>query len=112
VSDSATLSLLQGTVGLLVLRALQKGPAHGYAVSRFIRERTDGALTMEDAALYQALHRLEAKGWIEAEWGVSENNRRAKYYALTPAGRRQLRSEVSLWRRYAEAMLKVIDEPA
>ena len=67
---------------------------------------------MEDAALYQALHRLEAKGWIEAEWGVSENNRRAKYYALTAAGRRQLRSEVSLWRRYAEAMLKVIDEPA
>jgi transcriptional regulator len=112
VSDNSTLSLLQGTVGLLVLRALQKGPAHGYAISRFIRERTEGALTMEDAALYQALHRLEAKGWIEAEWGVSENNRRAKYYALTAAGRRQLRSEVSLWRRYAEAMLKVIDEPA
>jgi transcriptional regulator len=111
VSDT-TLSLLQGTVGLLVLRALQKGPAHGYAVSRYIRERTDGALTMEDAALYQALHRLEAKGWVESEWGVSENNRRAKYYALTAAGRRQLRSEVSLWRRYAEAMLKVIDEPA
>lgn len=112
MSDNSTLSLLQGTVGLLVLRALQKGPAHGYAISRFIRERTEGALTMEDAALYQALHRLEAKGWIEAEWGVSENNRRAKYYALTAAGRRQLRSEVSLWRRYAEAMLKVIDEPA
>lgn len=112
MSDNSTLSLLQGTVGLLVLRALQKGPAHGYAISRFVRERTEGALTMEDAALYQALHRLEAKGWIEAEWGVSENNRRAKYYALTAAGRRQLRSEVSLWRRYAEAMLKVIDEPA
>lgn len=111
MSDT-TLSLLQGTVGLLVLRALQKGPAHGYAVSRYIRDRTDGALTMEDAALYQALHRLEAKGWVESEWGVSENNRRAKYYALTAAGRRQLRSEVSLWRRYAEAMLKVIDEPA
>jgi transcriptional regulator len=112
VSDNSTLALLQGTVGLLVLRALQKGPAHGYAVSRWIRERTEGALTMEEAALYQALHRLEARGWIEAEWGVSENNRRAKYYALTAAGRRQLRSEVSLWRRYAEAMLKVIDEPA
>lgn len=112
MSDNSALSLLQGTVGLLVLRALQKGPAHGYAVSRWIRERTEGALTMEEAALYQALHRLEAKGWIEAEWGVSENNRRAKYYALTAAGRRQLCSEVSLWRRYAEAMLKVIDEPA
>lgn len=108
----ATLSLLQGTVGLLILRALQKGPAHGYAISSWIRDRTQGTFSMEDAALYQALHRLEAKGWIEAEWGLSDNNRRAKYYALTPTGRRQLRSEVSLWRRYAEAMLKVIDESA
>jgi DNA-binding PadR family transcriptional regulator len=64
---------------------------------------------MEDAALYQALHRLEARGWIAAEWGVSENNRRARYYALTPAGRRQLRNEVSNWRRYAAAVLKVIE---
>lgn len=111
MSDPA-LTLLQGTVGLLILRALQKGPAHGYAVSRWIRERTDGALAMEDAALYQALHRLEARGWIEAEWGLSDNNRRAKYYALTPAGRKQLRNEISTWRRYADAMLKVIDEPA
>lgn len=111
MSDPA-LTLLQGTVGLLILRALQKGPAHGYAVSRWIRERTDGALAMEDAALYQALHRLEARGWIEAEWGLSDNNRRAKYYALTPAGRKQLKSEISTWRRYAGAMLKVIDEPA
>ena len=105
----ATLSLLQGTVDLLVLRALQAGPAHGYAVSRWVRQRTDGVLSMEDAALYQALHRLEARGWIEAEWGLSENNRRAKYYALTPAGRRELRSEVSAWRKYAEAVFKVIE---
>ena len=105
-------SLHQGTVGLLILRALQKGPAHGYAITRWIHERTDGTLVMEDAALYQALHRLEAKGLVEAEWGLSENNRRAKYYALTPAGRRQLRSEVALWRRYADAMVKVIEEPA
>jgi PadR family transcriptional regulator, regulatory protein PadR len=111
MSQSA-LALLQGTVGLLILRALRKGPAHGYAISRWIHERTDGTLAMEDAALYQALHRLEAKGWIEAEWGVSDNNRRAKYYALTTEGRRQLRSEVSSWRRYAEAMLKVIEEKA
>ena len=84
----STLSLLQGTVGLLILRALQKGPAHGYAITRWMHERTDGMLAVEDAALYQALHRLEAKGWIEAEWGLSENNRRAKYYGLTarPAG--------------------------
>jgi len=110
VSHTPPLSLLQGTVDLLILRALQKGPAHGYAVSRWIRDRTDGMLAMEDAALYQALHRLEAREWIEAEWGLSENNRRAKYYALTAAGRRQLRSEVSLWKQYAAAMLKVIDE--
>ena len=110
MSHTPPLSLLQGTVDLLILRALQKGPAHGYAVSRWIRDRTDGMLAMEDAALYQALHRLEAREWIEAEWGVSENNRRAKYYALTSAGRRQLRSEVSLWKQYAAAMLKVIDE--
>ena len=71
------LTLLQGTVDLLVLRALQGGPAHGYAVSRWIRERTEGVLAMEDAALYQALHRLEARDWIAAEWGLSENNRRA-----------------------------------
>jgi PadR family transcriptional regulator, regulatory protein PadR len=109
--SQTTLSLLQGTVGLLILRALQAGPAHGYAISRWIRDRTEGALSMEDAALYQALHRLEAKGWIEAEWGISENNRRAKYYALTPVGTRQLRREASVWRRYAEAMIKVLAEP-
>lgn len=107
----STLSLLQGTVDLLILRVLQDGPAHGYAVSRWVRERTDGVLAMEDAALYQALHRLEAKGWIEAEWGVSENNRRAKYYSLTAKGRRQLKAEVATWKQYAAAMLRVI-EPA
>jgi PadR family transcriptional regulator, regulatory protein PadR len=106
-----TLSLLQGTVDLLVLRALQQGPAHGYAVSRWVRDRTEGVLSMEDAALYQALHRLEHKGWISSEWGLSENNRRAKYYALTAEGRRQLRTEISVWKRYAEAVFRVI-EPA
>lgn len=103
------MSLMQGTVDLLILRALQQAPAHGYAISRWVRERTEGVLSMEDAALYQALHRLEAKGWIEAEWGLSENNRRAKYYALTTAGRRQLRSEVSEWTRYAAAVFKAIE---
>ena len=107
----SSLSLIQGTVDLLVLRALQQGPVHGYAVSRWIRERTDAVISMEDAALYQALHRLEARGWVEAEWGVSENNRRAKYYSLTAAGRRQLRDEVATWQRYAAAMSRVI-EPA
>jgi PadR family transcriptional regulator, regulatory protein PadR len=103
------LTLLQGTVDLLILKALQQGPSHGYAVTRWVRDRTDGVIAMEDAALYQALHRLEAKGWIASEWGLSENNRRAKYYALTPAGRRQLLSEVVLWKRYAEAVFKVIE---
>jgi PadR family transcriptional regulator PadR len=106
------LSLLQGTVGLLILRALQTGPAHGYAISRWVRDRTEGAFTMEDAALYQALHRLEERGLIEAEWGMSENNRRAKYYALTAAGRRELRTEISLWKQYTAALLKVLEEPA
>ena len=71
-------ALLQGTVDLLILRALQSGPSHGYSVSRWVRDRTDGVLTIEDAALYQALHRLEARRWIDAEWGVSDNNRRAR----------------------------------
>ena len=106
-----SLSLIQGTVDLLVLRALQDGAAHGYAVSRWIRERTDAVISMEDAALYQALHRLESRGWVVAEWGVSENNRRAKFYGLTTSGRRQLRDEVSTWQRYAAAMSRVI-EPA
>ena len=106
-----SLDLLQGTVDILVLQALAWGPMHGYAVSRWIRQRTDDVLAVEDAALYQALHRLERKGMIESEWGVSENNRRAKYYQLTPAGRRQLRTETATWRRYAEAVFKVI-EPA
>jgi len=104
-----TLSLLQGTVDLLILRALQAGPAHGYSVSRWVRDRTEGVLAIEDAALYQALHRLEARGWIEAEWGLSDNNRRAKYYSLTADGRRELRAEVTTWKRYAEAMFKALD---
>jgi PadR family transcriptional regulator PadR len=108
----SSLALLQGTVDLLILQALRHGPSHGYTVSRWIRERTDGVLATEDAALYQALHRLEARALIDSEWGLSENNRRAKYYSLTPAGRRHLRSEVSTWRRYADAMFKVISEPA
>jgi transcriptional regulator len=103
------LTLLQGTVDLLVLRALQAGPSHGYAVSRWVRERTDGVLTIEDAALYQGLHRLEARQWIGAEWGLSDNNRRAKYYSLSSLGREQLRAETTTWKRYAAAMVKILD---
>jgi len=105
------MDLLQGTLDVLVLRTLAWGPMHGYAVSRWIRQRTDGELEIEDAPLYKALHRLERSGCVSAEWGVSENNRRARYYALTTAGRRQLAAEESAWRRYAAAVFKVL-EPA
>ena len=102
-------SLLQGTVDVLILKTLQHSPLHGYAVSRLIRERTGGVVGLDDAALYQALHRLASKAWVEAEWGLSENNRRAKYYWVTPKGREQLRAETAAWRRYATAVLSVLD---
>lgn len=103
-----SLSLVQGTLDILILQTLSWGPMHGYAVSRWIGDRTDGVIAVEDAALYQALHRMERKGWIEAEWGLSENNRRAKYYHLTRAGHRQLRKETATWRRYSEAVERVL----
>jgi len=106
-----SLDLLQGTLDVLVLRTLVWGEMHGYAVSRWIRQRTDGVIEIEDAPLYKALHRLERAGCIEANWGVSENNRRARFYKLTPIGRRKLRDEEQAWRRYAEAVFKVL-EPA
>ncbi|MEX2283911.1 MAG: PadR family transcriptional regulator [Gemmatimonadota bacterium] len=105
----AGLELVKGTLDVLILKTLSWGPLHGYAVSRWIRQCTDGVLTVEDAALYQALHRLERRKWIEAEWGWSENNRRAKYYQLTAQGRKQLRQEASTWRKYAQAVFQVLD---
>lgn len=105
---SDQLTLLQGTVDLLILRTLALGPNHGYAVSTLIRQRTEGTLALEDAALYQALHRLERHALVSAEWGLSENNRRAKYYSLTARGREHLRRETSKWERYAEAVFKVL----
>ncbi|MFN8572076.1 MAG: PadR family transcriptional regulator [Gemmatimonadaceae bacterium] len=103
------LDLLQGTLKVLILKTLAWQPMHGYGVSRWIRERTDDVLNVEDAALYQALHRLERHGLIEAEWGLSENNRRARFYSLTAEGRKALRSEAAIWRRYAEAVFKVLE---
>ncbi len=102
------LALLQGTLDLLILQTLSFGPSHGYAVSTLIRQRTDGTLAVEDAALYQALHRLEHQRLVSAEWGLSENNRKAKYYRLTPRGRTQLRAESAKWERYAKAVFKVL----
>src|SRR5688500_10526896 len=93
-----SLDLMQGTVAVLILKTLSWGAMHGYDISRSIRQRSDGALGLEDAALYQALHRLERKGWVTADWGLSENNRRAKFYQLTPDGRSALQAEVSTWR--------------
>jgi transcriptional regulator len=103
------LPLVQGTLDLLVLRTLASGPVHGYGIATRVEERTGGDLAIEDAALYQALHRLERQGLVEAEWGPSENNRRARYYALTPAGRGRLRDETANWRRYARAVEAVLE---
>ena len=98
------LDLLQGTLDVLVLKTLSWRPTHGYAVSRAIRERSSGTLLVEDAALYQSLHRLERQELLESEWGLSENNRRAKFYAITPAGRARLREQTAAWRRYVVAV--------
>jgi PadR family transcriptional regulator, regulatory protein PadR len=107
------MELMKGTLDAMVLKTLTWGPMHGYGVTRWIREQSGGALSVEDAAMYQALHRLEDRGWVEAEWGLSENNRKAKYYALTEAGREQLRSEVNTIRRYVRALFQVLEaEPA
>ena len=106
-----SLALMQGTVDVLILKTLAWTPMHGYGISVWLKERTDGELLVEDAALYQALHRLERKGWVESEWGVSDMNRRAKFYSITRTGRAQLKSETAAIKRYVNAMYKVL-EPA
>lgn len=103
------MSLLQGTLDVLVLKAVAGGPRHGYGVADWIRRTTDGTLDIEDGALYTSLHRMQQRGWLEAEWGVSDSNRRAKYYSLTRAGRAELRKASGDWTRYAEAVFKVLD---
>ncbi len=99
----------KGTLDLMILKALSAGQSHGYGLAKWIHSTTDGALEVDDGALYPALHRLESRGWIGAEWGVSDNNRRARYYALRAEGRRRLQIQVSSWTRFAEAMGKIID---
>lgn len=103
------MDLLKGTLDAMVLKALSWGPQHGYGVTRWIRGRTQGTLDVDDAALYQALHRMERRGWLEAEWGLTEGNRRAKYYTLTPKGDTQLEAEVSSIRRYVDALFQVLE---
>lgn len=103
-----SLPLLQGTLDLLVLRCLQAGPRHGYAIASTVRDQTGGDLSVEDAALYQSLHRLHRQDLVDAEWAPSENNRRARFYTLTAAGRRRLREETTNWRRYVRAVDAVL----
>lgn len=101
--------LLHGTLDVLVLKTLSWGPMHGYSIATWIEQRTNGTLEIVDAALYKALHRLEHGGAIAAEWGLSENNRRAKYYSLTPRGRQMMRAETATWRRYVVAVSAVLE---
>ena len=100
--------LLQGTLDLLILKSLQHEPQHGFAIVQRIRQMSDEVLQVEQGSLYPALYRLEEQGWIKAEWGVSENNRKAKFYTLTAAGRRQLQEETALWERLSAAINLVL----
>jgi PadR family transcriptional regulator, regulatory protein PadR len=102
------LELLQGTVDLLVLKTLTWGPMHGYGISSMIHQRTDGDITIVDAALYKALHRLERDDFVTSAWGLSDNNRRAKYYRITPQGRKRLREDLADWRRYSIAVERIV----
>ena len=102
------LDLLQGTLDVLVLKSLLWGPRHGYAVAGWIKQTSEGTLAVEDRALYVALHRLEERRLVEAEWGLSENNRKAKYYELTALGRRALREKTAEFAAYSDAVLKVL----
>jgi PadR family transcriptional regulator, regulatory protein PadR len=112
---SAPIELLQGTLDVMILKALSWGPRHGHGISRLIRDSTAGALDVTDGSLYTALHRLEARGWVDAQWGHSDKGKRAKFYELTSLGRAQLRTEAAAWRRYADAvtgMLSATRQPA
>jgi transcriptional regulator len=100
--------LLQGTLDLLILKTLALGPMHGWGISQRIQQTSEDVLRVNQGSLYPALHRLEASGWIAAEWGASENNRQAKYYRLTKTGQRQLKEETVQWQRMAEAVARIL----
>jgi PadR family transcriptional regulator, regulatory protein PadR len=102
------LEVLQGTLDVLVLKTLTWGPRHGYAIARWIRDTTDEALTIEDGALYTALHRMEKRGWLASEWGVTDQGRKVKLYALAASGRKALRQQQEQWSRYVTAVGKVL----
>ena len=104
-----SVEVLRGTLDLLILKAVSWAPTHGYGVARWIEQATSDVLQIEEGSLYPALHRLEVRGWISAEWGTSENNRRAKFYRLTPTGKKQLRTAHQYWSRFAGAVFKVLE---
>lgn len=105
---ASELEVVRGTLDLMVLRALSWGPMHGLAALRWIEDRTEGELQIEDGALYPALHRLEQKGWLESEWGYTDGGRRARFYSLTKTGRRHLLAEAARWERYTRAVTRVL----
>jgi PadR family transcriptional regulator, regulatory protein PadR len=105
-------SLVKGTLDALVLKALSWAPMHGFEITTWLEDRSGGSLAVEDSALYQALHRMEERGLIAAEWGVTRNNRRARYYHATEAGVAHLRAEISRWVRYAETLTRILTAPA
>jgi len=107
-SDSKSGDLVQGTLDMLVLKALARGPLHGYAVAEWIEQTSEEVLKVEEGALYPALHRLELRGLLGSKWGISENNRRAKYYSLTASGRKQLAAQTERWDRLAAAIARCL----
>ena len=107
-----SMELVKGTVDVLILKTLSWKPMHGFSISEWISDTTGGDLGLQEGALYKALHRLERKGWIVGGWGLSENNRRAKYYRLTARGRAQLQAQSETWRRYSLAVSRVLEASA
>jgi transcriptional regulator len=110
VKDSRQ-ELLKGTLDMLILQALREGAMHGYGVARWIEERTEGTLVIEEGSLYPALYRMEKRDWVESRWGASENNRRARYYEMTEAGRKQLDKETQSWARLVWAINRIVPVP-
>lgn len=106
--DADSLPLLKGTLDLLILKTLSWSPMHGYAIATWLERQSGGTLGVDDSALYQSLQRMEARGWLSAEWGITDTNRQARFYRLTPDGRRHLRSESSTWTRYTESVSAIL----
>jgi PadR family transcriptional regulator PadR len=107
-ADNDALPLLKGTLDLLILKTLSWGPMHGYAIATWLEQRSDGTLGIDDSALYQALQRMEGRGLLAAEWGTTENNRQARYYKLTAAGRQRLKAEAETWLRYTKSVTSIL----